>query len=167
MHTIYTIGYGSLAIEDFLGLLKKSGIRILVDIRSKPYSKARPEYRKKELDRAVRQEGLEYSFLGDKLGGMPEDDTFYDSEGNVDYALLQDSPVYNQGIMELIASAEKSDICIMCAEALPERCHRGFLISETLYTSGIETKHILHDGKIVDHGKLRVKFDSGQIDLFR
>ncbi len=166
MHAILTIGYGNLAIEDFLGLLKKNGVKALVDIRSKPYSKARPEYRKKELERAVREEGMEYIFLGHKLGGMPDDDTFYDSEGNVDFDLLQDSPVYKQGIMELISLAEKSDVCIMCAEALPERCHRGSLVSETLYTSSIETTHILHDGKLVDHGKLRVKFDSGQIDLF-
>ena len=166
MHAILTIGYGNLAIEEFLGLLKKNGIGTLVDIRSKPYSKARPEYRKKELERAVREEGMEYIFLGHKLGGMPDDDSFYDLDGDVDFDLLQDSPVYKQGIMELISLAKKSDVCIMCAEALPERCHRGFLVSETLYSSGIETRHILHDGKLVDHGKLRVKFDSGQMYLF-
>jgi ATP-dependent DNA helicase RecQ len=167
MHTIFTIGYGSLAIEDFLGLLNKNGVKALVDIRSKPYSKARPEYCKKELERAVMGEGIEYIFLGHKLGGMPDDDSFYNSEGNVDYELLQESPVYRQGIMELISLAEKSDICIMCAEALPERCHRGFLVSESLYSSEVETRHILHDGKLVDHGRIRVKFDSGQTDLFQ
>jgi uncharacterized protein (DUF488 family) len=166
MGTIYTAGYGNIAIDRFLNLLKRHKIGILIDIRSRPYPKSRPEYHKQPLDRFIRKEGIEYIFLGDKLGGRPKSEAFYGPKGTIDYELLQQSPSYKQGVSELIAMADKSDVCIMCAEMLPEKCHRGFLVSETLYKMGIETRHILHGGNLIGHGELRAKFKGGQIDLF-
>ena len=59
MGTIYTAGYGNIAVDEFLNLLKQNEIEMLIDIRSQPYSQNRPEYRKKSLEKLARKERSE------------------------------------------------------------------------------------------------------------
>lgn len=74
---IYTIGYGNRALADFLALLQRYEIRYLVDIRSQPYSRFHPDYSKAALEGAIKQQGLRYVFMGEALGGRPQDTTCY------------------------------------------------------------------------------------------
>jgi uncharacterized protein (DUF488 family) len=166
MGNIYTIGYGNLPFIDLLNILVKFNIMILVDIRSRPFSRHRPAYQKRNLEQAVINAGMKYLYLGDKLGGMPEDRRFYDSLGNVDYGILEEEPKYLDGINQIMELSRERDISLLCAEAEPERCHRALLVSETLWKKGIESLHILHDGSALRHSILRTKFENIQGDLF-
>jgi uncharacterized protein (DUF488 family) len=142
MGNIYTIGYGNIPNEVLVDLLKKYKIAILVDIRSRPYSKHRPEYRKNILEGLIAKAGMQYLYLGDKLGGMPENGKFFDKHGSVDYELLSEDQNYLDGINQIMELSQKQDICLMCAEADPQRCHRSFLVSETLWKYETESLHI-------------------------
>lgn len=166
MKNICTIGYGNIVLADFMGLLRKFKIGILVDIRSMPYSKHRPEYRKHNLETEIINAGIKYLYLGDRLGGMPEDRKFYDSRGNVNHHALIDDPLYLDGIRQIVALSLKERLCLFCAEADPERCHRSLLVAESLWQLEIESLHILHNGSTLKHGDIRKQTDPNQGDLF-
>jgi uncharacterized protein (DUF488 family) len=166
MGNIYTIGYGNIAVDHLVNLLKKYRIAVLVDIRSRPYSKHSPEYRKQNLESIIISAGIRYLYLGDKLGGMPEGRQFYDNQGNVKYYVLSKDPAYLDGINRIIELSREKNICLVCAEADPGHCHRGTLVSETLWRYEMESMHILHNGNILRHWDLRGKLRQSQGDLF-
>jgi hypothetical protein len=86
---VLTIGYGSRrTAEEFVELLWKYEVRYLVDVRSKPFSKFRPEFSREPLGMIMKSAGLVYVFMGDSLGGMPED-AGVDVDGKIDYALCR------------------------------------------------------------------------------
>ncbi|MCO5183563.1 MAG: DUF488 domain-containing protein [Anaerolineae bacterium] len=74
---IYTIGYGSRAIDDLIAVLHQHDIAYLIDVRSAPYSRYKPEFSKNELDTTLRAVGIRYLFLGRSLGGRPDDPDCY------------------------------------------------------------------------------------------
>ena len=71
--TIYSIGHGNKKIADFISELKSYGIEYLLDIRSKPYSKWNPQFNQVQLELELKNHGITYVFVGDSLGGLPED----------------------------------------------------------------------------------------------
>lgn len=80
---IYTIGYGSRSIEELIEVLHAHQISFLIDVRSAPYSRYKPEFSKAPLANELEQHGVRYVFMGDTLGGRPDDETCY-TNGNVD-----------------------------------------------------------------------------------
>lgn len=70
---LFTVGYGNRAAPDLFGVLRRHGVRRLVDVRSKPYSKFNPDFTRDRLARLAADAGLEYLYHGDTLGGMPAD----------------------------------------------------------------------------------------------
>ena len=78
---IYTIGYGSRSIEQFVEVLQRYKIAYLVDVRSAPYSRYKPEFSKVELASELQRHGIRYLFMGDTLGGRPNDENCYDEDG--------------------------------------------------------------------------------------
>ena len=66
--SIYTVGYGARSIEEFLALLEEWGIVFLLDVRSKPYSRYKPDFSKDALERHLKGKGFRYVFMGDTLG---------------------------------------------------------------------------------------------------
>ena len=82
---IYTIGHGNRKSEDFLTLLKHYEIQYLIDVRSQPYSKFNPQYNQNELKFFLERNNIKYIFMGDSIGGRPDDKSCYDFEGKVDY----------------------------------------------------------------------------------
>ena len=68
---LYTIGHSNRKIEDFISILKKFDVKILIDIRTYPFSKYVPDYNKENISRSLTESGIEYLYKGDKLGGMP------------------------------------------------------------------------------------------------
>src|SRR5690606_12647755 len=97
---LFTVGYGSSEIAQFLEMLKRFGIAYLLDVRSKPYSKYKPEYSREALARRVESEGIRYAFMGDLLGGLPKDRNCY-TDGKVDYEKVRAQPFYQHGIERL------------------------------------------------------------------
>src|SRR5690349_1084972 len=90
---LYTLGYGSRSLDDFLALLHRFDIGCLVDVRTSPYSRHRPEFSKQPLDASLRDAGIRYVFQGDSLGGRPDDPDCY-VDGKVDYDRLAEKEAY-------------------------------------------------------------------------
>src|SRR5437868_6071407 len=82
---LYTVGHSNHSLEEFLNLLDKHRIEVLVDTRSHPYSKYVAHFNREDLQSALRQSGLRYLFLGGELGGRPAEEDYYDDEGHVLY----------------------------------------------------------------------------------
>lgn len=94
---IYTIGYGSRDLDAFLAALRRYDIGYVVDVRTAPYSRFKPEYNKETLAAALQAAGIRYIFLGDQLGGRPDDPTCY-VDGKVDYEQVKTRPFYQAGL---------------------------------------------------------------------
>ena len=146
---IYTIGHSNHTWETFLGLLKDIGIQLLVDIRSRPYSRWAVFANKTRLPALLASENIEYAFMGDSLGGKPSDRMFYGADGLPDYALIAESESFQRGLKQLIALARRSTTAIMCSEEDPSKCHRHLLIGPTLEEAGVGELHIRKDGAVL------------------
>jgi len=146
--TIYTVGYGNRAIHDFIDLLRHYGIGVLVDTRSIPYSRFRPDFRKKALQEHLEGSGIEYVYLGEALGGkkVPEECLV---DGKVELALLEENGVYQQGLAQVIGLvSQNKTVAIMCAEQKPENCHRARMLSPSLIRRGMSVIHIDEKGAL-------------------
>lgn len=163
---IYTIGYGARSLEAFVAVLQAQGITTLVDVRSAPYSRYKPEFCKQALAAALAHRGIRYLFLGEALGGRPGDPDCY-VNGRVDYQRVQTKAFYRAGIDRLReASAKGEPLAIMCSEGRPEQCHRSKLIGETLGGLGIRVWHIDEQGQLITQEEAIARLTGGQLSLF-
>lgn len=162
--TLFSIGHSNASLENFLHLLRRHEIRLLVDTRSKPYSRYNTHFSREPLKQSLTEQGIEYVFLGDRIGGKPENEEFYFQSGKVDYERLAESPAYLAGIAQLIQLGQTRRVAFMCAEADYKHCHRYWLITRTLVKRGIEVQHILHSGETV--GSVAADFQPAQPNLF-
>jgi uncharacterized protein (DUF488 family) len=145
MHTIYTIGHSTRTIEQFIALLRAHGIEELVDVRTIPRSRHNPQFGKEELAASLQQADIAYTHFG-KLGGLR-----HASKDSVNlgwqntsfrgFADYMDTPEFQAGLEELKALAEKKTVAMMCAEAVPWRCHRS-LVADALTIQGWQVLHI-------------------------
>lgn len=161
------MGYGnSRTGAGLASVLRRYGIARLVDVRSKPYSRRRREFSREPLDAALTGAGLEYLWMGDTLGGKPEDPACC-TGGEVDYAKIRTKAWFRQGITELEAArASGVRLAVMCAELAPERCHRAWLIGEALVADGVPVMHIDGDDSLVPHEQVIERLTRGQRTLF-
>lgn len=160
---VYTIGYGNRSIGDFVGLLQKYGIKYLVDLRSQPYSRYKPEFSKAALEQYLQKQHIRYVYMGDTLGGRPEDTDCYTKDGKVDYNILREKDFYRRGISRLHSAWEKQlPVALMCSELKPEECHRGKLVGKTLAEQGLTVAHIDEAGTIKTQDEVNQFFAIGQ-----
>ncbi len=163
---LYTIGYGSRAIEELIGLLQRYNVEYVVDVRSQPYSRFKPEFSKDALQERLKQAGISYVFMGDALGGRPSDRSCY-VNGKVDYAKCREKPAYQDGIKRLHAALDKNlTVALMCSEARPQECHRSKLLGGTLAEQGVQVKHIDENGDIKTQQEVITELTHGQQTLF-
>ncbi|HEX9735329.1 MAG TPA: DUF488 domain-containing protein [Thermoanaerobaculia bacterium] len=163
---IYTIGYGKRELDELVALLKEHSIDFLVDVRSAPYSKFKPEFSKDALAAALLRDGIRYVFMGDLLGGRPNDEECY-VNGKVDYERLKITEPFRQGIGRLRTAWEKGlRVCIMCSEGRPEECHRSKVIGEVLEAEDIRVRHIDADGNVVSQQAIIRILTGAQKSLF-
>lgn len=162
--TLFSIGHSNAGIHAFLELLRRYGIATLVDTRSKPFSRYNPHFSRAALSESLRASGIEYLYLGDKIGGRPEGEAFYFESGRVDYEAVATARFYLEGVEQMLAAAEAKPLAFMCAEADYKKCHRYWLITRTLVERGIEVRHILHSGEAVT--STGQEFDPEQPSLF-
>jgi uncharacterized protein (DUF488 family) len=168
---IYTIGHSNHDLEKFVSLLKSNGIEAVVDIRSKPYSRYASWFNKSAIKESLQAHGIGYLFLGDKLGGKPDDKRYYDAEGYVAYSIIADSPEFQDGIERLIKGFIEHRITLMCSEENPLKCHRFHLVSKSLEKRGLEVVHIRGDGRLQSQAELTREQDGQsrkgrQLNLF-
>ncbi len=144
---IYTIGHSDHTIPEFVDLLRKFDIALLVDVRSQPYSRWTPQFNREDLAHDLQEAGIAYKSMGDSLGGRPADPTLYaPGEERPDYERMAQSPAYQTGIAQLVDLARGAQVAVMCSEGDYHQCHRNLLITQTLLKHGIEVQHIQPDG---------------------
>jgi len=131
MKKLYTCGYGNHKIEEFIALLQKNKIDVLVDVRSRPYSKWQHNFNRESLKDTLIKNNIKYVYRGRNLGGLDQ---------NTDW---------DKSIDELAEKCENRNIAVMCSENLPENCHRKSTIQPAIEKKGVEVIHLLwQDGKV-------------------
>jgi len=143
---IHTIGHSTREFSEFLRLLESHGIGSVVDVRRYPASRRHPQYARAALEQALAAAGIAYTHEGD-LGGrrQPRPDSpnsAWRSSSFRGYADYMDSEPFQAALGRVITLSGQSAIAVMCAEAVPWRCHRQ-LIADALVARGHEVRHIL------------------------
>lgn len=165
---VYTIGYSNGDFDSLMDRMRPHGITHLVDVRTNPYSRYQTDFRGEEFARRIRAEGLQYIFMGDKVGGKPTDASITDETGVIDPMKLREAPYFQLGVAKIVEAAQNPQrkIMLMCGCARPEQCHRGRVLCESLLDDGVESNHVLVDGSVVTQTELRKILDGYQPSLF-
>jgi uncharacterized protein (DUF488 family) len=148
---IHTIGHSNHSFERFRDLLRPYEISAVADVRSTPYSRFNPQFRRERLHASLADAGIEYVFLGQELGARSADPTCYDETGRVRYERLSRATLFREGIERLKVGMTRHRIAIMCAEREPLDCHRTILVARELVREGVAVVHILADGTPESH----------------
>jgi hypothetical protein len=143
---VLTIGHSTRTLEEFIGLLQAHGATRVVDVRTVPRSRHNPQFNKASLPGPLKKAGLGYIHLPG-LGGLrhAQRDSVNLGWRNASfrgYADYMQTPEFEQSLDELIQLANQEQIVLMCAEAVPWRCHRS-LIADAVLVRGIRTEDIL------------------------
>jgi len=163
---LYTIGYGARTLDAFIELLHAHEIAYLIDVRSAPYSRFKPEFSKGALENALREHGIGYVFMGDAIGGQPDDPDCY-ADGRVDYERVSQQAAYRAGIARLQRALDRGlRVVVMCSEGKPELCHRSKLIGETLTELGVPLLHIDENDELQSQAAVIERLTGGQLSLF-
>jgi uncharacterized protein (DUF488 family) len=160
--SVFTVGHSNHSADKFAGLLRRHGIEAVVDTRSHPYSRHSPHFNAPSLEEILSKDGIGYLFLGGELGGRPQEEIFYDTEGRVDYTLVERSQPFLDGISRLEQEISARAVALLCSEEDPTRCHRRLLVGWALEERGFTLRHIRGDGSIHIEGEM----DGGQPFLF-
>ena len=149
---ILTIGHSTRHIEEFVSLLRAHNVTELIDVRTVPRSRYNPQFNRDSLPASLAPAGIEYIHRPD-LGGLrhPRKDsrnTGWRNSGFRGFADYMETPEFAAALASLMARARQSTgqshIAIMCAEAVPWRCHRS-LIADALTARGIPVGHIMNE----------------------
>jgi uncharacterized protein (DUF488 family) len=165
--TVHTVGHSTHSIEEFIGILKAHGVRRLVDVRTIPRSRRNPQFNREILSDSLRAVGIEYRHLPG-LGGLrhPRKDstnTGWRNASFLGYADYMQTPEFGENLNHLIELALEAPTAIMCAEAVPWRCHRS-LIADAMLARDIAVMEILSATKSQSHAPTPfAKFDGQQV----
>lgn len=167
MKTIYTIGHSTHSIEEFIALLQATGIKVLVDVRTVPRSRHNPQFEKNALRTSLSEEEIGYTHMAG-LGGLrrPRKDSpnnGWRNESFRGYADYMQTDAFHTALNELQELAQQHTTVIMCAEAVPWRCHRS-LIADALSVQGWQVLDVI-SGKAATEHKLTpfLKVEDGRM----
>jgi len=152
--SVFTVGHSNHSLETFLAILAAHNIDIVIDVRRHPASRKWPHFNAAELARSLPSAGVEYVPLPE-LGGRrrPRPDSPHVAwrvEAFRGYADFVDTPEFAQGLARVIEAASGRRAALMCAEALPWRCHRA-LIADALLVKGWEVFDIVSEREARPH----------------
>ncbi|PYT12180.1 MAG: DNA repair protein [Acidobacteria bacterium] len=141
-----TIGHSTHPIEEFVALLNAHDVRQLIDVRTIPKSRRNPQFNRDELAAALKRSKILYKHVPE-LGGLrhPRKDSINTAWQNASfrgYADYMQTQQFDESLRELMQEAATRRTAIMCAEAVPWRCHRS-LIADALAARGVEVEHIM------------------------
>ena len=174
---LFTIGHSTRSLGEFLELLKREGVRHLIDVRAFPVSGRYPHFSRISLETSLAASSIGYTHFPE-LGGRrrPRPDSRnvqWRNAGFRAYADYMETSDFADAIDRLLDAAQKETSAVMCAEAVPWRCHRN-LIADAVTARGVDVFHIL-DGATKGHTitafarveDSRVRYDSTvQPELF-
>ena len=154
MLEVHTIGHSTHPIEKFLELLHSHAITQLIDVRTIPRSRHNPQFNTEALSASLTSKAITYHHMPD-LGGLRHArrdsiNTAWRNASFRGYADYMQTPAFQTALQSLIDQAEAAPTAIMCAEALPWKCHRS-LIADALLARGIRVLDILNIAKAAPH----------------
>ncbi len=152
--TILTIGHSTRTLEEFVLLLKTYGATLVVDVRTVPRSRHNPQFNKETLPNTLKPYGIKYIHMPD-IGGLrrPKHDSVnlaWRNSGFRGYADYMQTKEFTDNLLKIIALARETCLALMCAEALPWRCHRS-LISDALVVRHVKVEHIISVTSCLNH----------------
>src|SRR6266852_8094535 len=147
-HQLFTLGHSVMQSSTFLEILRRLRIDLVIDVRSKPQSYRFPHFDQPELEKILSTSDISYLFLGEELGGRPEDLKAYTSDGLMDYRARRKSRPFQYGIERVLKEVAQCDSVLMCAEEDPINCNRFLMICPELVAVGVEPHHIRKGGII-------------------
>ena len=144
--TVSTIGHSNRSIEEFVELLKRNHIACVLDIRTVPKSRHNPQFGQDRLPASLAAAGIEYRYLAG-LGGLrkPRPDSPNGGWRNTSfrgYADYMQTEEFARNVDTVIELAQDRRCALMCAEAVPWRCHRS-LVADALLVRGIPVEEII------------------------
>jgi uncharacterized protein (DUF488 family) len=151
---LYTIGHSTRTLDELVGLLRGSGVSILADIRTIPRSRHNPQFEQEALRSALSRRRIRYVHLP-ALGGLRRSRKDSPNAGwrNASfrgYADYMETEDFEGGLSELEALTAAGTLALMCAEAVPWRCHRS-LVADALSVRGAHVEHITGPGRSHPH----------------
>lgn len=151
---VLTIGHSTRTLPVFLEMLRSHGVKRLVDVRTVPRSRHNPQFNRETLPEALSAAGIRYTHMPG-LGGLrhPRADsanTAWRNDSFRGFADYMQTPEFATNIEALIERARKERVAILCAEAVPWRCHRS-LIADALVARGVAVEHILSATRTQPH----------------
>jgi uncharacterized protein (DUF488 family) len=164
--TVYTIGHSTRSLDDFVALLHREGMRALVDVRAFPTSRRHPHFNRESLVVSLPAHGVTYRHAP-ALGGRrrPRADSpnrAWRNESFRAYADHMGTPAFREAVDQLIESAAHVRTTVMCAEAVPWKCHRS-LIADALVARGCEVRHVL-DASTHSHELMTIaRVENGEV----
>ena len=142
---IFTIGHSTRPIEEFVRLLKGHAVQRVIDVRAIPRSRHNPQFNRDRLSPALHRARIRYRHmpgLGGRRRARPDSvNGGWRNAGFRGYADYMESPAFKESLERCIALAKLERVVVMCAEAVPWRCHRS-LIADALAVRGIEAREI-------------------------
>jgi uncharacterized protein (DUF488 family) len=149
---LLTIGHSNHAWPAFLSLLTQHGVTAVADVRSTPYSRFNPHFRREPLAQSLKEQGIDYVYLGKELGARRTERESY-RNGQARHDLIAQLPAFRDGLDRVRKGMLSRRIALLCAEKDPITCHRMVLVCRHLRhapTEGhpIEIAHILGDGTL-------------------
>ena len=119
---LYSVGYQKMeSVDELIAILKESRIRVLLDVRSRPYGR-KHAFNKSKIESRLPAAGFDYRWAGKTLGGFSE--------------------IAESAIKDLATWQQDRNACLMCMEADPDRCHRKTEIARRLKKYGVDVEHI-------------------------
>ncbi len=152
--TVLTIGHSTRSLDELTGLLEQNRVEELWDVRTVPGSRRMPHFARAVLDVELPRHGIQYRHVKE-LGGLrkPRPDSHNTGWRNLSfrgYADYMETPEFEHALEELIHAQGRRRIAIMCAEAVPWRCHRS-LIADALTARGVAVLHVVSETQPQPH----------------
>jgi len=147
--TVYTLGHSTRTADELIALLQRYGIGGVADVRRYPASRRHPHFAREALEESLPAAGVRYDWLPALGGRRPtrpdSPHVAWREAGFRGYADHMETAEFAEGLSALLALAAERPTAIMCAEAVPWRCHRQ-LIADALVVRGLTVAHVIDDG---------------------
>jgi uncharacterized protein (DUF488 family) len=152
--TVWTIGHSTRSLDELVDLLRAHGVELLADVRTRPGSRRLPHFDREALERELPAAGIEYAHVP-ALGGLrparaDSPNMAWRNQSFRGYADHMQTEEWWAALDGLIEDAGRRRVAVMCAEAVPWRCHRS-LIADALTARGLEVRHIVGPGAAARH----------------
>ena len=152
--TLFTIGHSTRTIDEFLDMLSTFRIEIVADVRSIPGSRRNPQFNEDSLRDSLKDNGIGYTHMAG-LGGLRHTtkssiNTAWENLSFRGYADYMQTKEFNDSLEQLIVLVKEKVTAIMCAEAVPWRCHRS-LIGDALLIRGVKVDDIISKRTVKPH----------------